>query len=107
MNVTTIGSLQDETFIHLFERIWYSLDDVIVSIGVWLVAMHLAHLLHRTMRSYFRTSVYVAQAAHFIFCFRCVYSLSVTWLGVPLLCHYFKGFPLGLAMPCSHTLYLY
>lgn len=92
---TTLGSLKDESFIHLFERVWYSLDDVLVCIGVWLVAVNLSRLCHNGMRSYFRSSVYVAQAVHFAVLFSCSIFLVGHLVGGSTAVSLFQGFSIG------------
>lgn len=90
VNVTDISLLR------LVERIWYSLDDILVSLGIFLVSGQVSIFIHFCLRYYFQTSAYVSQAAHFMFQFTVFVFLLSHLVGMSTADSLFGGFSIGI-----------
>lgn len=53
------------TFESLFSSVWNSLDDILLSVGVFLIMRILTRVLKYSLHSYFDTSKFVAQLVEF------------------------------------------
>lgn len=87
--------VNEVSFLNLFERIWYSLDDLLVSLGVFLIACQVSVFLHYCLRVYFQSSAYVSQAAHFVFLFTIFVFLISHLIGMSTAESLFGGFSIG------------
>lgn len=86
---------ENVSFLFLFQRIWYSLDDILVSLGVFLIACQVSRFLHYCLRYYFRASAYISQATHFVFLFTVFVFLVSHLLGASTAASLFGGFSIG------------
>lgn len=95
-NSTVVGvKIGDVSLLDLFQRIWYSLDDIIVCLGVFLITSRCSRALHSCLRVYFETSAYVSQAAHFLLQFVVVVFLVSHLVGMSTAESLFGGFSIG------------
>tara|TARA_B110000046_G_scaffold176855_1_gene202987 strand:+ start:51 stop:548 length:498 start_codon:yes stop_codon:yes gene_type:complete len=79
----------------LLLTIWYSLDDIFVCVGFFLLAKVLAEYTHWCLYQYFRTSPYTAQAFHFAFLFAIFVFLVGHLLGESVTTSLLSGFSIG------------
>lgn len=86
----------DISLLRLAERIWYSLDDILVSLGVFLLSGQISSFLHFCLRYYFHASAYVSQAVHFIFQFTMFVFLVSHLVGTATANSLFGGFSIGI-----------
>lgn len=91
----TVGQTGVVSFLNLFERIWYSLDDILVCLGVFLVACQCSRALHSCLRVYFEMSAYVSQSAHCFFLFTIFVFLVSHLVGVTTTESLFGGLSIG------------
>ena len=95
-NSTVSDAEANGSLFSLFERIWYSLDDIFVCFGVFLVATQLAKSTYGCMRNYFRLSFYVSQATHFALLFTAVIFLIGHLVGSETAISFLGGLSIGL-----------
>ena len=91
----TSDVLENVSFLLLFQRIWNSLDDILVSLGVFLIACQMSRFLHYCLRFYFNASAYMSQATHFVFLFTVFIFLVSHLLGASTAASLFGGFSIG------------
>ena len=91
----TTDQTEAVSFLELFARIWYSLDDILVCLGVFLVASRCSRALHSCLRVYFEMSAYVSQSAHFLLMFTVIVFLASHLVGVSTAESLFGGLSIG------------
>jgi small-conductance mechanosensitive channel len=89
------SSTVNHTLTNLFDKVWGSLDDILACVGVFLVARIFANSLHWCAKSYFKLSVYSAQALHFGFIFVVFMFLISHLIGATTAVSLFSGFSIG------------
>ena len=83
------------SFLELLHNIWNSLDDILVCVGVFLIAQIMSSVLHRSMRTYFQLGAYISQAAQFLLLFSVFIFLAGHLLGSDTAVALFSGFSIG------------
>lgn len=83
------------SFLDLLDNIWNSLDDILVCVGVFLIAQIASSVLHRSMRTYFRLGAYISQASQFLLLFSVFIFLTGHLLGSETAVALFSGFSIG------------
>ena len=92
----TMPSIGTVSLLDLFERVWGSLDDIIVSLGIFMLALKSTRSLHRCMHSYFGCSAYISQAAHFLTLFVIGVFIVSHLVGMETAQSLFGGFSIGI-----------
>ncbi len=84
------------SFIELFSKMWNSLDDILVCVGVFLVVQVFSSQLNNCLFNYFKTSAYISQSAQFLFLFTTIIFLISHLIGSSVAVSLFGGFSIGL-----------
>ena len=96
MSLNNTDDISSTSFIDLFSRIWNSLDDILVCIGVFLVVQVISSRLNHCLLNYFNMSAYIAQSAQFLFLFSTIIFLISHLIGSSIAVSLFSGFSIGL-----------
>ena len=80
----------------LIETVWYSLDDILVCVGVFIVAHLISESVFRCLKYYFRWSIFVAEASKFVILFATSVFLIGHLVGPNTANSLFGGFSIGL-----------
>ena len=80
----------------LFERIWNSLDDILVCFGIFLVFAQVSKSMYGCLRNYFSLSFYVSQAVHFLLLSTIVIFLIGHLVGTETAISFLGGLSIGL-----------
>ena len=80
----------------LFTTMWYSLDDIFVCVGFFLVVKVFAEHVNWCLQHYFDTSQYTAHALHFSLMFSSIIFLVGHLIGQSTATSLFSGFSIGL-----------
>ena len=96
MNLDNTDDISSTSFIELFSKIWNSLDDILVCLGVFLVVQVFSSRLNHCLLNYFDMSAYIAQSAQFLFLFSTIIFLISHLLGSSVAVSLFSGFSIGL-----------
>ena len=96
--ISSVSSLEVNgiSLVTLFERIWESLDDIIVCVGMLLLSSKISRAFHSCLRVYFEMSEYVSQSVHFLLMFVMVAFLLGHLVGAETAQSLFGGFSIGI-----------
>ncbi len=88
-------STPSTSFTQLFETIWFSLDDVLVCVGVFIVAHLVSNSIFNCLKHYFKWSSFVAEASKFVILFTTIVFLVSHLVGGTTATSLFGGFSIG------------
>ena len=87
---------EESTFTKLFTTVWTSLDDIFLCVGILLVSFPLLGSCSASIHHYFKYSMYVSQAVHFITVGIVVAFLLGHLVGEKVSISLFGGFSVGV-----------
>lgn len=97
MTLTNSSTVEaNASLFSLFERIWNSLDDILVCFGIFLVFTQVSKSMYGCLRNYFSLSFYVSQAIHYLLLSTIVIFLIGHLVGTETAISFLGGLSIGL-----------